>query len=286
MAILKICANKSSGHAALRSVIKYVLNDIKTKPETISGLGDFDCIDSELNGKRVYDNFIRIKELFGKDGGRKYVHAIQSFAPGESTPEEVHELGRQLASQLWRDHQVLIVTHVDKEHYHNHFIVNTVSFTDGRKIHWKKQDLAKAKTINDAICIQNNLSIPHKKGIKQNNEGIKIPCWDKDLYNVVKMATNNEKRSYLLECALAVDDSANKALNKEEFIDLMNNAGWSTVWTESRKYITFIDADNHRIRSIKISKMIGKDLDKESLSKRFEDNRFKNTYKKHRKQRR
>ncbi len=285
MAVFKVCNAKTTGRASLRNVIKYVLNENKTKSDIISGIGDFDCTDSTLNVKRVYDNFIRIKELFGKDDGRQYVHAIQAFAPGESTPEEVHELGRQLASQLWKDHQVLLITHIDKAHYHNHFIVNTVSYTDGKKIHWKKQDLAKAKTINDAICIQNNLSIPQKKEIKQNNEGFEIPCWNKNLFNVIKLTMTGEKKSFVLECAKALIEAANKACSKEEFIDFMAKEGWNTTWTDTRKYLTFSDDDGHRIRNVKLAKVLEQDTSKESLLKRFQANKIKQCHKRRRKQR-
>ena len=284
MAIIKISNSKTTGHASLRNVIKYVLNENKTRPEIISGVGDFDCYDSELNAKRVYDNFIRIKELFGKDDGRQYVHAIQAFAPGESTPEEVHELGRQLASQLWRDHQVLVVTHVDKAHYHNHFIVNTVSFTDGCKIHWKKQDLAMAKNINDSICKKKNLSIPQNNDNKQNNEGVEIPGWDKNLFNVIKLAMTGEKKSFVLVCAKALIEAANKACSKEEFIDFMSKEGWNTTWTDTRKYLTFMDKDGHRIRNVKLAKVIEQDTSKESLLKRFRENQIKQSHRKRRKQ--
>lgn len=267
MAILKVSASKTTGQAALRSVVKYVLNEEKTSNELITGLGDFVCLDSELNEVTVCTEFNRIKDLFEKNGGRQYLHVIQAFSPNESNPSEVHRIGCELANALWPTHQVMVVTHTDKEHLHNHFIVNTVSYVNGRKIHWKKQDLKGAKKVNDDLCKEYNLSIPVKK-VTSIRE-LKKSIWDKNLYNLMKMASNGERSSFVLDCAKAVMASLSKASDKNEFIDLMAEHGWKTVWEESKKYITFIDDSNHRIRDSKLSKVLSKEITKETLLNEF-----------------
>ena len=270
MAILKISNNKTSTHAALRAVTEYVLSDKKTDSELIAGIGDFSCSDTELNAQAVYSEFTRVKKLFGKADGRQYMHAIQSFAPGESNPTHVHEIGKELAFKLWPNQQVLVVTHTDKNHLHNHFIINTVAYTDGRKLHWSKHDLSHAKAVNDSLCLEHKLSIPVNARSKTGD--FKKSIWDKKLFNLLKMAADGERKSFLFECSKAVIRSMQKATNKEAFIALMHKQGWDTTWDESRKYIVFVDADNHKVRNSRLSKVLDQDISKEYLQQKFENN--------------
>ena len=177
MAVFKICNTKTSGHTALKAVAKYIVDERKTQSELISGIGDFILSDLELTPNTIYSEFLRIKELFDKDTGRQYMHAIQSFAPGEIDADVAHKLGKKLGSELWEGFQVVVVTHTDKNHIHNHFLVNSVSYDSGTKLHWTKQDLARAKAINDSICLQNKLSIPHKKSHMYDDGSIKSPVF-------------------------------------------------------------------------------------------------------------
>ena len=88
-------------------------------------------------------------------------HGYQSFAPEECTPELAHELGLKLACQLWGErYQVLVATHLDKEnHLHSHFVINTVSFVDGKKFHRTGQDYRAMREASDTLCREYGLSI-------------------------------------------------------------------------------------------------------------------------------
>lgn len=272
MAVFKICNAKTSGHAALKSVTKYILDEHKIQTDLVSGIGDFTCIDSELSVDEIYSEFLRVKQLFNKDGGRQYMHAVQSFMPREVDANVAHEIGKKLGAELWEGFQVVVVTHTDKEHIHNHFLINSVSYDSGNKLHWKKSDLARAKKSNDSICMQNKLSIPHKKSISYGDSSLKSTIWDKNLFNLVKLASKGKRESFMLDCAKAVLLASRKACSKEEFIKLMSEQGWTTVWEDSRKYITFADANNHKVRNSRLSKILDKDIDKESLEKMFNTN--------------
>lgn len=102
-----------------------------------------------------------VKKRFGKEKGVIAYHGYQSFAPGECTPELAHEIGVKLARQLWGDrYQVLVATHLDKEnHLHSHFIINTVSFVDGKKFYRSGQDYRAMWEASDALCREYGLSI-------------------------------------------------------------------------------------------------------------------------------
>lgn len=101
-----------------------------------------------------------IKRQFGKEGGIVAFHGYQSFAPGEVTPEQAHEIGLELAKRLWGDRfQVVVATHLDREHIHNHFVLNSVSFVDGKKFNDCKATYALMRRTSDELCREHGLSV-------------------------------------------------------------------------------------------------------------------------------
>lgn len=105
------------------------------------------------------------RTVWNKNDGRLCYHAIQSFAPGEVSPEEAHELGIRFAEELWGDrYQVVISTHVNKQHIHNHFCINAVSYIDGRKLHFKQNYYEVLRTVSDQLCKEAGLSVIENPG--------------------------------------------------------------------------------------------------------------------------
>jgi len=87
-------------------------------------------------------------------------HGYQSFSPGETTAEQAHEIGIKLAERLWGDRfQVVVTTHLDQKHIHNHFVVNSVSFLDGYKFYANKASYFKMRKESDDICREYGLSV-------------------------------------------------------------------------------------------------------------------------------
>ena len=75
-----------------------------------------------------------VKMLNGKTDGIFVFYGEQSFKHGEVTPELAHEIGVKLANEMWGDRfQVVVTTHLNTNHIHNHFVLNSVSFKDGKK---------------------------------------------------------------------------------------------------------------------------------------------------------
>lgn len=112
-----------------------------------------------------------VKQKFDKTGGTIAYHGYQSFREGEVTPEQAHQIGIQMAQELWGDrYQVLVATHLDKDsHIHNHFVINTVSFVDGIKFHRTKADYAHMREVSDRLCREHGLSvIRHPEGKRKN----------------------------------------------------------------------------------------------------------------------
>ena len=114
---------------------------------------------------------ILTKQHYGKEDGYIAWHGYQSFKPGEVTPEQCHALGVELARQMWGDRfQIIVTTHLDKEHLHNHFCINSVSFKDGGKYNFSKKELKRLRDTSDRLCREHGLSVvehPHKAPSRQ-----------------------------------------------------------------------------------------------------------------------
>ena len=154
MAIIKRIASNSS----LKGIIKYVKDIEKTSDKILSGK---DCTSINALNKMTCT-----KKVWGKTGKRQYHHIIQSFLPGEVSAELAHEIGQKLAAKEFKDYEVLIATHIDKDHYHNHLIVNSVSFIDGKKYKGTRGSLVDLKKESDRLCEEYGLSVierPFKK---------------------------------------------------------------------------------------------------------------------------
>jgi|CryGeyStandDraft_6_1057127.scaffolds.fasta_scaffold27065_2 hypothetical protein len=197
MAIIKRIASKWS----LKKIIDYVLSKDKTAEKIISGK---DC--SPENALSVMS---ATKKLYNKTEGRSYNHIIQSFKPGEVEPGMAHEIGKELAEKQFKNYEVLISTHIDKEHVHNHFVVNSVSFVDGRKLDSSKQSLIELKRESNRICKERGLSViekPYGRNVysmaeyKMAEKGMSL--WKEQLRAAIDEAKENsrnivEMRDYL-----------------------------------------------------------------------------------------
>ena len=114
--------------------IRYVMNPDKTQGgRLVTGVNLFIPL---RDWQSPTNQMLRTKERFNKPGGRLGYHMEQSFAEGEVTPELAHKIGVELARELFGDrYEVVVATHVDKKCVHNHILLNSVSFVDGRKFH-------------------------------------------------------------------------------------------------------------------------------------------------------
>lgn len=106
------------------------------------------------------------KKQYGKDDGYIAWHGYQSFKPGEVTPEECHAIGVALAKEMWGDRfQIIVTTHLDRGHLHNHLAFNSVSFRDGGKYNFSKEERQRMRDVSDRLCRKHGLSVithPHK----------------------------------------------------------------------------------------------------------------------------
>lgn len=144
-------------YKALHNVIEYAKADFKTEEQLfVTGIN--------CNAETAYQEMIITKKHFGKENGILAYHSFQSFAEGEVTPEQAHEIGIKLAEELWGDKfEVIVSTHLNTNHIHNHFVLNSVSFVDGKKYRDNRMSYAVMRRTSDDICAEYKLSVIEEK---------------------------------------------------------------------------------------------------------------------------
>lgn len=227
MAVIEAISSKAN----IKRIINYVTQDKKTTADLITGK---DCMAESCLEEMLYT-----KNLYNKTGGRQYIHIIQSFDPKDNlTPSQVHNAGLKLANSF-NGFQVLVATHIDKEHLHNHFVINSVSFENGYKIQMSKKDLQYLKDYSDKICLEMGASV--------------IPKKDKTNYikrNEYRVAERGE--SWKFKLINAIDLSIAESTCKDDFIKTMNKLGYQVNWTDTRKYITYTTPEGYKCRDNKL----------------------------------
>ena len=209
----------------LDHVINYATNEEKTKNNYSEyGMDRFDSIrqvmtyatNPDKTEKQFYTTGINcevkdavkqmqfVKMIYGKENGILAFHAYQSFNEGEVTPEIAHEIGVKLTNEMWGDRfQVVVSTHLNTEHLHNHFVINSVSFKDGKKYYSNLTNTALLRKTSDEICEEYGLSVLTEKTCKSgiNFENFyKKSIMDSDYYKFAKEDIDYAiKHSYTLK---------------------------------------------------------------------------------------
>ena len=108
----------------------------------------------------AYEQMCLTKRRYGKNGGVLAYHAYQSFPPGEVAPEQCHQIGVELARRIWGNRfEVLVATHLNTNCCHNHFVLNSVSFADGKKFEGNRHAYYTMRDASDALCREHGLSV-------------------------------------------------------------------------------------------------------------------------------
>ena len=225
MATFTAIKNRGGGKGALGGVLRYVQQWEKTTWEDRQLVSGWNC-----TAQSVCSEMQLTKEHFHKTEGRQYYHFVQSFDKQDDlSPQEVHTIGLELAQREFPNFEVLVATHVDTEHLHNHLVVNSVSFQDGKKLHQSAADLQAHRMANDEICVAHGLEIlpPPQKQVKQKRMSTRE----------YRSAAKGE--SWKFRLMNTIDQCMRCAASREEFISLMESEGYQVRWVDNRKNITY-----------------------------------------------
>ena len=216
--------------------------------QLVSGIG--------CQPETAFDEFLSTKLLHHKDGGVMFYHMVQSFPKGaDIDPRTVHEAARRLAG-YFENCEVLVCTHVDREHIHSHCIINSVNFETGKKVHMADEQIQELRVRNDQICEE--LGLPKfQKDEQRQSRGMS----NAEYYTAVK------GESWKFELMRVIDECMRCAGNREEFLVLLRSEGYDAAWTGSRKNITYITPSGLKCRDNRLH--IEKYL-KENMEAEFE----------------
>lgn len=223
---------KGQSRACMGAVMKYTMQEKKTLWEAHKLVSGINC-----RPESVYDDFLRTKLLHHKEGGTMFYHMVQSFpADKEVDPSAAHAAALKLA-EWFQGREVLVCTHVDRDHIHSHFLVNSVSFEDGKKLHISEAELTQLRQRNDQVCAEFGMPVfqPQKKKQVKSMSGSEYH-------------TAARGESWKFRLMNSIDECMRYAHSREEFIALMRSEGYNVRWTEGRKSITYTTPGGMRCR--------------------------------------
>ena len=225
----------TQSRAAMRGVMLYVMQEKKTAWEGVPLVSGVNC-----QPQSVYDDFLNTKLLYHKDGGMMFYHMVQSFPKGAAVdPRQAHEAVRRLA-EYFDGCEVLVCTHVDREHIHSHCVINSVNFETGKKLHMAKEQLQELMRRNDMICQE--MGLPVFDAPMQQARGM----------SGAEYHTALKGQSWKLRLANTIDDCMRYAADKDAFVSLMASEGCAVRWESGRKYITYTTPDGMKCRDNKL----------------------------------
>ena len=225
----------TQSRAAMVGVLFYVAQPKKTTWEDEQLVSGINC-----QPQSVYDDFLNTKLLYRKDGGVMFYHMVQSFPKGAAVdPRQAHEAARRLA-EFFDGCEVLVCTHVDREHIHSHCIINSVNFETGKKLHMAKEQLQELMRRNDMICQE--MGLPVFDTPTQQARGM----------SGAEYHTALKGQSWKLRLMNTIDECMKYAADKDAFVSLMASEGYAVRWESGRKYITYTTPDGMRCRDNKL----------------------------------
>mgnify|MGYP000018205988 FL=1 len=225
MAIISF-TNYKRGQTAgcMGAVMRYTMQDKKTEFEGQRLVTGINC-----QPESVYADFMTTKRLHHKTDGVLFYHMVQSFPKGEAVdPVTTHAAALKLA-EYYEGYEVLVCTHTDREHIHSHFLINSVNFDTGKKLHIAKEQLQELQQRNDQVCMEFSLPVFQPKDRKQKTKTM----------TVGEYHTAARGQSKKLQLMNIINDCMRHASSREEFIALMESEGYKVRWEASRRNITY-----------------------------------------------
>lgn len=247
MAITKIHPIKST----LNLAISYIVNGEKTDEQILVST-------HKCHQETAHTQFLRTRNDAGTNGTVLARHLIQSFLPGETTPEMAHRIGMELCKKILKnEYEFVLSTHIDKGHIHNHIIFNNVNMVTGKCYQSNKKTYHKIRYHSDKLCKENNLSVidefyeSYKKKYKTNGKS-----WYEN--EQAKKGTSWKSR-----LQFDIDRMVKQSKDWKEFLKKMAELGYEI---KHGKHIAFKPKDKPKFTRAKI---IGEDYTEERLKERI-----------------
>ena len=237
MAIFTAIPEKTQTAAAMKRVINYVMQDKKTVYEDDDGNRQKLVSGQNCVAESAYHEFMATKRRFHKANGVFFKQYVQSFSPDcGATPEQIHQIGLEMA-ESFEGFEVVVATHIDRDHWHNHFVVNSVNSETGLKIQINEKGLEELRRKSDEICKRHGLEVlaPYQKPKQRTMNG-------REYHAAIR------GKSQKLKLMNAIDIAVARSRSKKRFIEEMKKLGYGVKWIDRYKYITYTTPEGLRIR--------------------------------------
>ncbi len=235
--------------------INYITKNGKTTSHLITGIN--------CSPESAFDEMMLTKKMYNKENGRQFIHFTHSYSDKEKiSPELAHEISlRLLDDERFKGFEILAATHVDKDHIHTHFILNTVNMETGKKWRQSNKELEDLKEYSNQLCAEYGLKYsfvePKKQRTNNKSSG--------------EYRAGKGNRSWKTELFYAVKECSKTSISKENFIIQMKELGYLVRWEDNRKNITFTIPSGRKCNNDKLHPP--EKYTKEALLKRFELNK-------------
>lgn len=240
-------------HRTLLKAIQYIENPKKTNEKIL--VSSNKCSQNE---KFAIEEMRMLKKQYEKEDGIQGFHFIQSFKKGELTEEKAHELGREWTAKfLDGNYQYILTTHTDRDHVHNHIVINSVGL-NGKKYNSCRNELEDIRRYSDLVCLEHGLSIIERKG--------------KTKYRSYKeWLESKNKNSWKDVIREDIDSAISSSVSFEEFIQKMKLEGYHMKYGSNVKYMTFQKAGMKKtVRGMRL----GEDYTEKSIRERIKYKEF------------
>ncbi|HOO06986.1 MAG TPA: relaxase/mobilization nuclease domain-containing protein [Ruminococcus sp.] len=257
MPIIHFINNKTQTAGGMKNVLNYVSRKEKTVSEDKRFVTGVNC-----SPETALDEMTATKNLFHKNDGRLYYHLVQSFPSWyEIEPELAHKIAVELAEKAFNNYEVVVATHIDREHIHSHLVLNSVSFENGKKYHSNKESVEQLMKLSDEICQRYGVHVLDTPKKKMN----------KDFLSDSEYRSAKRGESFKWELMNVINQVMKQAKTKKQFCYLMKQQGYDVRWEDNRKYITYTCPNGRRCRD---NKLHGDKYRKENMEYEFETRRI------------
>ena len=256
MAITKIHPIKTT----LNMAIDYITNTKKTDEQLLVST-------NKCHPASAHTQFLKRREEQNTRGNVLARHLIQSFLPGETTPEMAHQIGLELCKNVLKgEYEFILSTHIDKGHIHNHIIFNNVNMATGKCYQSNKRSYHQIRYQSDKLCKEHNLSVideyyeRFKKKYKTNG---------KSWYENEQSQKGNSWKSRL---QFDIDRMIKQSKDWVEFIQKMTELSYEIKYG---KHIAFKQKGKERFTR---SRTIGADYTEDRINERILESNIKKTF--------
>ena len=201
----------------------------------------------------AYEDMMSTKRQYCKTDGIIAFHSYQSFKEGEVTPDIAHEIGVKLAEEMWDDYEVVVATHQNTNHIHNHFIINSVSYKTGKKYNNNKASYAKLRHISDALCQEYGLSTLEEDA--RYNNSYKNKWQDNDYYKIAKED---------------IDTIISESISSKQFLTKLKQLGY--LYYIKYDKLTIYKENEEKIR---VEKLFGNNYSLDRINERISKSMYK-----------